>query len=188
MTVSRDGGTLISTFVEFGGMRGVVTMRRGWAAAIGSAAFFVVAPGTVAGLIPYWLTDWQFHGPVVLRILGVLVTGAGLVPLVHTFVQFTRAGGTPMPIAPTQHLVVNGFHRYLRNPMYAAVLTVILGQALLFGSLTLLVYAAICWAVSATFVRLYEEPTLARQFGAEYEAYKRAVPAWWPRLHAYPGG
>ena len=88
-------------------------------------------------------------------------------------------------LAPTQHLVVNGFHRYLRNPMYVGVLTVILGQAVLFGSLNLLWYAALCWAITAAFVRLYEEPALKRQFGAEYDAYRAAVPAWWPRLHPY---
>ena len=70
--------------------------------------------------------------------------------------------------------------------MYFGLLLAILGQALLFGSLGVLIYAVAAWAAPAAFVRWYEEPTLARQFGAEYEAYRRAVPAWWPRLHPWP--
>jgi protein-S-isoprenylcysteine O-methyltransferase Ste14 len=66
--------------------------------------------------------------------------------------------------------------------MYIAVTAAIVGQALVLGSVVLLVYAALMWAVMAAFVKLYEEPTLARRYGAQYEEYRRAVPAWWPRL------
>jgi protein-S-isoprenylcysteine O-methyltransferase Ste14 len=90
-----------------------------------------------------------------------------------------------MPLTPTQRLVVSGFNRYVRNPMYLGLLIVIVGQALLFGQFSLLFYAAAGLAVTAAFVRWYEEPTLTRQFGADYEAYRRAVPAWWPRLHPW---
>jgi protein-S-isoprenylcysteine O-methyltransferase Ste14 len=163
-------------------------MRRS-TAAIGTAAFFVVAPGTVAGLVPWLITRWEFHEPapywVVARGVGVLLIGGGLIPPVHAFVQFAKAGGTPMPIAPTQHLVVSGFNRYVRNPMYVGLVTVIVGQALLFGQFSLLLYAAAVWIATASFVLLYEEPTLTRQFGAEYEAYRRAVPAWLPRLRPW---
>lgn len=99
--------------------------------------------------------------------------------------EFVKAGGTPLPLAPTDQLVVTGFNRHVRNPMYVGVLLVILGQALLFGNLRLLIYAAVAWMVPAAFVHWYEEPTLARQFGAEYEAYRQAVPAWWPRLRPW---
>ena len=68
------------------------------------------------------------------------------------------------------------------NPMYVAMLVAIVGQALLLGQLALLLYTAALWLISAAFVRWYEEPTLTRRFGADYEAYRRAVPAWWPRL------
>ncbi|WP_211261251.1 methyltransferase family protein [Pseudonocardia acaciae] len=159
-------------------------MRRS-RAALGSAAFFVVAPGTVVGLIPWLITRWEPHQPwpywMVAQVIGVGLICVGLVPPVAAFVEFVKAGGTPMPLAPTQRLVVSGFNRYLRNPMYFGLVLVILGQALLFASVGLLVYAAIAWAVPAAFVRWYEEPTLLRQFGAEYETYRRAVPAWWPR-------
>ncbi len=163
-------------------------MRRS-TAAIGSAAFFVVAPGTFAGLGPWLITHWEFHKPlpnwVIAQAVGILLIGAGLVPPIHAFVQFAKAGGTPMPLTPTQRLVVSGFNRYVRNPMYLGLLIVIVGQALLFGQFSLLLYAAAGLAVTAAFVRWYEEPTLIHQFGAEYEAYRRAVPAWWPRLHPW---
>ena len=158
-------------------------------AALGSAAFFVVAPGTVVGLIPWLITHWELRQPwpfwISAQVVGVVLIGLGLVPPVSAFVEFVKAGGTPMPIAPTQRLVVSGFNRYIRNPMYSGLVLVILGQALLFASLGLLIYAGIAWVVPAAFVRWYEEPTLSRQFGGEYEAYRRAVPAWWPRLRPW---
>lgn len=155
-------------------------------ATIVTAAFFVAAPGTVAGLLPGLITHWEFRRPLpgwaVAQTIGVLLICLGLIPLIHAFVQFVRAGGTPMPIAPTQRLVVTGFNRYIRNPMYVGVLAAIAGQALLFGQLGPLLYGAAVWLVTAAFVRWYEEPTLTRRYGAKYEAYRRAVPAWWPRL------
>jgi protein-S-isoprenylcysteine O-methyltransferase Ste14 len=96
--------------------------------------------------------------------------------------------GTPAPIAPTRQLVVGGPYRYVRNPMYLAVVAVIVGQALALGQPGLLLYAAVVGATTAAFAHGYEEPTLHRQFGAQYEAYGRAVPAWWPRLHPWQPG
>ena len=111
--------------------------------------------------------------------------GLGLVAPVETFVAFVRAGGTPIPGALPQHLVVSGFNRYVRNPIYLGTLVVILGEALVLGQVRLLVYAALVWVVAALFVKRYEEPALARRFGPEYVAYCRAVPAWRPRLHPW---
>lgn len=102
--------------------------------------------------------------------------------LLHAFARFVVEGiGTPAPVAPTERLVVGGLYRYVRNPMYLAVTATIVGQALLLGEPILLAYAAALLVVFAAFVRWYEEPTLRRQFGAEYEAYRRAVPGWRPR-------
>jgi protein-S-isoprenylcysteine O-methyltransferase Ste14 len=145
-------------------------MRRS-TAAIGSAAFFVVAPGTVVGLSPWLVTRWELpDSTAVWRIvLGVLLIVAGLMPAVHAFVQFAKAGGTPMPLAPPERLVVNGFNRYVRNPMYVGLLIAILGQALLFGSLGLVLYAVVVWIITASFVRWYEEPTLSHRYGTGYE-------------------
>jgi protein-S-isoprenylcysteine O-methyltransferase Ste14 len=104
---------------------------------------------------------------------------------VHAFARFVSEGlGTPAPVAPTEHLVVGGLYRYVRNVMYIAVTAAILGQALLLGQSVLLAYGALMWAFMAAFVKLYEEPTLADRYGAQYEEYRRAVPAWWPRFSA----
>jgi protein-S-isoprenylcysteine O-methyltransferase Ste14 len=96
--------------------------------------------------------------------------------------------GTPVPVAAPERLVVGGVYRYVRNPMYVAILAIVVGQALLLGQLGLLLYAAGIWVIAAAFVRFYEEPTLTRRFGADYEAYRRAVPAWWPRLCPWKPG
>jgi protein-S-isoprenylcysteine O-methyltransferase Ste14 len=164
-------------------------MRRP-AAAVGSAVFFLVGPGIVAGLIPWLLTGWRVREPVPywapMRVLGVILLAAGLFALVQAFVRFVVEGlGTPAPIAAPERLVVGGLYRYVRNPMYVAVLTVIVGQALILGQLVLLPYAAAFWVITAAFVRWYEEPALTRRFGADYEAYRRAVPAWRPRLRPW---
>jgi protein-S-isoprenylcysteine O-methyltransferase Ste14 len=152
-------------------------------AAIGSAAFFVVAPGTFVGLGPWLITHWEIPGSSPLRIIfGVVLIVVGLVPPIHAFIQFVKAGGTPMPIAPTERLVVTGFNRFVRNPMYLGLLIAILGQALLFDSPWLVLYAAIGWIATASFVRWYEEPTLVRTYGEQYEEYCRNVAAWMPRL------
>jgi protein-S-isoprenylcysteine O-methyltransferase Ste14 len=164
-------------------------------AAVGSAAFFVLAPGVVAGLVPWLLTGWQvqplpYWAP--LRVVGVGLLAAGALVLVHSFVRFVMEGaGTPAPPAPTDRLVVGGLYRYVRNPMYLAVVVTIVGQALALGQPMLLLYAAAVWVVVGAFVHWYEEPALSRRFGAEYEAYRRDVPAWWPRRRPWepgPGG
>jgi protein-S-isoprenylcysteine O-methyltransferase Ste14 len=162
-------------------------------AAVGSAVFFLAAPGVVAGLIPWLLTRWQAREPLPywapMRVLGGILLVAGLIALIQAFVRFVMEGlGTPAPIAAPERLVVGGVYRYVRNPMYVAVLAAIVGQALLLGRLGLLLYAAAAWLVVAAFVRWYEEPTLTCRFGADYEAYRRAVPAWWPRLRPWEPG
>jgi protein-S-isoprenylcysteine O-methyltransferase Ste14 len=160
------------------------------AAAAGSAAFFVVAPGVVVGLIPWSLTGgWEAEdawAPLVA--LGAVLLAAGLVVIVQAFVRFVVEGlGTPAPVAPTEHLVVGGLYRHVRNPMYLALGAIIAGQALVLGRPALLLYAAAVLAITATFVHVYEEPALRRQFGAEYETYCAAVPGWWPRLRPWRG-
>jgi protein-S-isoprenylcysteine O-methyltransferase Ste14 len=152
--------------------------------------FLVVVPGVIAGLVPWLLTGWQVAEPLPhwlpLRVAGVLLVLAGLVVLLDAFARFVREGlGTPAPVAPTERLVVGGPYRYVRNPMYVAVSALIVGQALLLGQLVLLPYAALFGLVVWAFVHWYEEPTLLAQFGVDYEAYRRAVPGWWPRRTAW---
>ena len=158
-------------------------MRKG-TAALGSALFLIAAPGVVAGVIPWAITGWRmedspFWGS---RALGGVMIAAGAAFLLHAFARFAFEGlGTPAPIAPTRRLVVGGAYRYVRNPMYLAVGALIVGQALLLGRISLLLYGLGFAALSLGFVHLHEEPTLGRQFGAEYDAYRRAVPRWIPR-------
>jgi protein-S-isoprenylcysteine O-methyltransferase Ste14 len=167
----------------------VTVDRRRLHAALGSLLFLVAAPGVMAGLVPWLLTGWDAADPPAVAFwVGVALVVAGVVALVQAFARFVLEGrGTPAPIAPTDRLVVGGQYRYVRNPMYLAVTATIAGQALLLGRWALLLWAALFWAVTATFVRVYEEPTLAARYGAQYEAYRRAVPAWLPRLRPWRG-
>ena len=153
---------------------------------MGSLVFLVLVPGVVAGLVPWWLTGWEAREPssswLLLQVGGWMLVAAGVVVLLHAFVRFVVEGlGTPAPVAPTERLVVGGLYRYVRNPMYLAVAAVIVGQALILGQRILIVYAAVFAVTVAAFVHWYEEPTLLRRFGEQYEAYLRAVPRWWPR-------
>src|SRR5918998_6066223 len=168
-------------------------MRRS-TAAVGSAVFFVLAPGVVGGLIPWLLTGgWRVRDPLPywapVRVLGGVLLVVGLIALVRAFVRFVVEGfGTPAPVAAPERLVVGGVYRYVRNPMYVAVLAALVGQSLLLGQLRLLLYACAAWLVVAAFVRFYEEPALTRRLGADYGASRGAVPAGGPRLRPWEPG
>ena len=162
-------------------------------AALGTAIFLLVAPGIVAGLVPWWISQWQVHAPFLgftaLRVLGTLLMAAGILVLLESFGRFALQGiGTPAPVFPTRHLVVKGSYRYVRNPMYVALVSLILGQALLLGDILVFIYAVFCWLAMHLFVLLYEEPILRRSFGAEYEAFCAHVPRWKPRLSPWREG
>jgi protein-S-isoprenylcysteine O-methyltransferase Ste14 len=153
-------------------------------AAAGTLLFLAVAPGVVGGLVPWLLTGWRSAGPPIwLGILGWALLASGAAVLLTAFGRFVIEGiGTPAPVAPTEKLVVGGLYRYVRNPMYLAVAAVILGQAAVLGRGVLVAYAVLFGVIVWSFVHWYEEPTLRRQFGADYDAYMRTVPGWWPRL------
>ena len=158
-------------------------------AAVGSVLFLLIAPGVVAGLVPWLLTRWSarewFLPP---RLLGAVLIAAGLAVLLPAFVRFVVEGiGTPAPVAPTERLVVGGAYRYVRNPMYLAVAAVIVGQALLLAQVILLLYAFVFGVAVAAFVHGYEEPALVRRFGPEYNEYRREVPRWLPRASPWRG-
>jgi len=153
----------------------------------GTAVFVLLMPLQIAGTVPWMLSRWRVRPPLLgwaaLRWLGAALILAGLPVLAAAIVRFVRQGrGIPAPVFPAQHLVVTGLYRYVRNPMYVAVLSVIVGQALLLGSEPVLQYAAAVAVGFHLFVLLHEEPSLRRRFGAEYEAYCRAVRRWRPRL------
>ena len=155
-------------------------------AVLGTAIFLVLAPGTFDVYVPWWISRWRVHAPftgfTALRVLGGLIIAAGAAVLLESFARFALQGvGTPAPVFPTRRLVAKGFYRYVRNPMYVAVVSIVFGQALLLGNLRLLEYGAVAWLVTHVFVMFYEEPTLRRSFGAEYEAYCAHVRRWLPR-------
>ncbi len=156
-------------------------------AILGSALFFVVAPLTLAGVIPWSITHWEFRPPFLAaeatRLAGVALIVAGVPGVVDFFARFALEGlGTPAPIAPPQKLVVSGLYRYVRNPIYIAVVAVILGQALAFADERLLWYGALLWLFFHVWVVMIEEPPLEETFGAEYERFLTHVPRWIPRL------
>ena len=144
--------------------------------ALGSALFLLVAPGTVAGLAPYWISRWQalppFFGWAALPILGAMLGIAGVCVLVESFARFAWVGlGTPAPVAPTRHLVVTCLYRYVRNPMYVAVVSLIVGQGLFFGNAGVLEYGVFVWLAFHLFVPFYEEPRRAEGPPLEFGLY-----------------
>jgi protein-S-isoprenylcysteine O-methyltransferase Ste14 len=164
-------------------------MRR-VSAVFGSAGFFLIAPATVAVVIPWRLTGWSgaVAAPRAIRFAGAVLIAGGTAVLVSAFAQFAFEGsGTPAPIAPTERLVVGGLYRYVRNPMYLSVLAIIAGQAAFLFRRELVSYGLSVAGAMVAFVRLYEEPTLRHRYGAQYEGYRRAVPGWLPRLSPWRG-
>src|SRR4051794_11660085 len=156
-------------------------------AILGSALFFLVAPAMLAGVIPWSITHWEFRPPFLAaeatRLAGLAFIIAGVPGLLDSFARFALQGlGTPAPVAPPRNLVVTGLYRYVRNPIYVALVAIILGQAVLMGDWRLIVYGALLWLAFHVFVVAHEEPTLERTFGREYEAFRAAVPRWIPRM------
>jgi protein-S-isoprenylcysteine O-methyltransferase Ste14 len=145
----------------------------------------------MGGAIP-WLVGsaapgaWAASTPS--TVAGWLLVALGTAGLTQAFVRFARDGlGTPSPTNPTEHLVVTGPYGYVRNPMYVAVLAAVVGQALLWRSTAVLVYAVLFVAAVTAFVALYEEPTLRETHGDEYARYVATVPRWLPRPgHVWP--
>jgi protein-S-isoprenylcysteine O-methyltransferase Ste14 len=152
--------------------------------ALKSLLFLIVAPGMVAGYIPLVLLR---KGPQIetgfLAYLAIPLWLMGGAILLWSFWNFLIDGrGTPAPIDPPKELVVAGFYRYVRNPMYFGVLMILIGHFLWFGFWWLLAYTVIAFVAVHTFVTLYEEPTLKRKFGTAYEEYLKKVPRWIPKF------
>ena len=154
--------------------------------ALRSLLWTVLLPGMIAGYIP-----WRFFGVSQaaprfadpLDLLGLFVIATGVAILGACIWEFARRGrGTLSPVDPPKQLVVQGLYRYVRNPMYVGVSSILLGEALLTRSLALLGYWAAFFALANLFVMLYEEPALRSQFGDSYVRYTRDVGRWLPRL------
>lgn len=151
---------------------------------VSTAIFTIFVPGTVAGYIPWRLRQngVPTTGPQEWAAICVIAVGIAIY-LWTAFWGFALVGGgTPAPIAPTKILVVRGLHRYVRNPMYIGVALVIAGQAWLFHSRHIAIYLVCVLVTVNFFILFYEEPTLKRQFGEEYERYRARVPRWIPRI------
>ena len=154
--------------------------------------FTVVVPGTVAFYIP-WAIAADDPAPsaglgATLRLLAPLPLAVGAAIYLWCVWDFATFGrGTPAPIDAPKKLVVHGLYRYVRNPMYVGVLCVILGWACFFAAPSLLLYAGGIAGVFHTFTVLYEEPTLRRLFGADYETYCSRVNRWLPRFGSATG-
>jgi len=140
-------------------------------------------------LLPSWL---GFHveaaGGARWRWVAAVPSVLGFAVAIRCIWDFGRTGhGTPAPVAPPKNLVVVGFYRYVRNPMYLGFFTGWVGLWVVFGRANLVAIAGTCLVVLgvALFVLLYEEPTLRKMFGAEYEEYCRNVRRWIPRIRAW---
>jgi protein-S-isoprenylcysteine O-methyltransferase Ste14 len=142
-------------------------------------------PGTVTILVPWLLVrngsgDVPI-GPARFAAVATLLLGvAGLVWCIFDFARFGR--GTLAPLDPTKFVVRGGLYRYVRNPMYLCVVTILLSEAVLFEARALFVWAALVAVFFHLFVVLYEEPDLRARFGASYDAYRALVPRWIPRI------
>jgi len=157
--------------------------------ALKTLIFTVIVPGTVAILVPYRiLSSPGASGTLAIvgfRYFGLLVIPVGALIYFWCAWDFTFAGkGTPAPIDPPKELVVRGLYKYVRNPMYVGVLSLIAGQAIWFESIQLLAYAAFAFLLMHAFVMLYEEQALKRKFGESYARYHDSVPRWIPGLGA----
>lgn len=155
-------------------------------------AAILVLPGTVTGLIPFFILSgggfrwgWGMAGvpDLIPIILGFILIAIGLFLMIQTISLFINVGkGTLAPWMPTQHLVVRGIYRNVRNPMITGVFSILLGESVLFGSWGVFVWFGIVALVNAIYIPLVEETGLEERFGAEYTRYKQNVPRWIPRL------
>jgi protein-S-isoprenylcysteine O-methyltransferase Ste14 len=154
---------------------------------------FVVfgGPGIILLYLPLWITRFRIPAgePVWQMLIAGALIVAGLAPLLESILRFIFVGrGTLVPTQATEHLVVSGLYRYVRNPMYVGVLSVLAGEALLFWNRSLVIEALWVCLFFTLFVLLYEEPTLVRRYPEEYPRYKTHVPRWLPRLTPWSGG
>ena len=157
-----------------------------WRAVIISVCWWLVTGGSGAVLVPWWLTRWRPDHSVAWWPAATVVGGSlvllGTLTTALVFVEFVRADGTPMPGTMPRRLVITGLNRHVRNPIYLGALAIFAGETLLLLRWSMLAYSLIAFASTATYVHWIEEPALTRRFGPDYDTYRRAVPAWRPRL------
>jgi protein-S-isoprenylcysteine O-methyltransferase Ste14 len=156
--------------------------------ALRSVLWTVLFPGFFAGYVP-----WRYFGlsragidfTRPLDVVGLLCIGLGATLLATCIIEFARTGrGTLSPVDPPRRLVARGLYRYVRNPMYLSITTIVLGEVILTGSLALAVYWTLWFLGANLFVIGFEEPSLRDRFGASYDEYTRQVGRWMPRLRS----
>lgn len=172
-------------------MHSADTERRRSLALLGTV-LFLVAPATVAGLVPFWLSHWRvqppFFGIFALRVAGAILLAAGLAVLLDSYARLALQGlGTPAPVFPTSRLVVTGLYHYVRNPIYVALVSAIIGQALVLGSAPVLAYGVCVWLAFHVLVVVHEEPGLRKRFGGQFDIFRAHVPRWLPRVRPWRG-
>lgn len=146
--------------------------------------FTMLVPGTVIILIPRWLLATEHSEPIgAFRFVGLIPLAIGVAIYLWCAWDFATAGkGTPVVFDPPKRLVVRGLYKFVRNPMYVGILSILFGEALLFTSAYLFGYAVLVTTIFHSFVVLYEEPALGKKFGDEYRHYRARVPRWLPSL------
>ncbi len=145
--------------------------------------FTMLVPGTVAVVVPSIIVKIGVPYAMVQsffpRLLGLLATLAGLSICLWCFWDFINKGkGTPSPFEPPKKLVIVGLYRYVRNPMYIGIILIILGEAILYSSLLLMLYLGMLLVIFHIGVVYYEEPRLKAEFGETYDNYLISVPRW----------
>lgn len=156
------------------------------------SVLFVVfgGPAITVVYLPFWITRFSIPAgePGWQIVIATTLIVTGVVPAFESMKRFIVVGrGTLVPTVPTEHLVASGMYRYVRNPMYVDILIALAGEAVLFRSRDVVVFAVLLWLGFHLFVSLYEEPTLTRRYGEEYARFKRHVPRWLPRLTPWSG-
>ena len=159
---------------------------RGLSLTLRSLFWTLLLPGFFAGFLPWWyfgVSEVRLDWANPLHLIGLLLIAAGTALLIACIVEFARSGrGTLSPADPPKELVVQGLYRYVRNPMYLSVSTIVLGEVILTKSMPLFIYWVVWFACANLFVMGYEEPYLRRQFGESYASYTRSVGRWIPRF------
>ena len=150
--------------------------------ALRNLLFTVVVPGTGGVYIPWLILTRGGASPTPVAWPAVAVIAAGVLLYLWCLWVFAVVGrGTPGPWDPPRRFVAVGPYRWVRNPIYLAGMLIVLGEAWLFLSAALLLYAGVAAVGFQLLVIGYEEPTLRAQFGEQYETYRRTVPRWIPR-------
>lgn len=164
-------------------------MRR--ASFIDHIVSILILPGTVVGLIPYYLNKYLFDlviydEHILIQGLGIgfLILG-GLIFLRSVFLFGTKGNGTLAPWKPPTKLVISGLYKYVRNPMISGVLCLLIGETLFLNSIPILIWAMIFFVINTVYFEFIEEPKLERRFGEDYVHYKQQVPRWIPNTKPY---